>query len=515
MTRIFSLVLAAILGSLITLGGYQLLDLDRSEIVYMNGNSTNQGVHTNVLNNPPNSRIQATATNFIKTPIITGNLENISTSFTSAAEKTMPGVVHIKSSHSTNMKENDYMDLFDLFNGKDGSGNRPEMNGESLASGSGVIINSDGYIITNNHVIDDASKIEVVLSDNRSYQAEVVGTDPSTDLAVLKIKEEGLPTVDFGDSDALKVGEWVIAVGNPFNLASTVTAGIVSAKGRNINILEDQAPIEAFIQTDAAVNRGNSGGALVNLSGQLIGINSAIATPTGSYAGYSFAIPSNLVMKVFEDLKTYGTVQRGYIGVFIRDMDGNLSKEKNIDITEGVFVSNFVENGAAAEAGIKIGDVIVEVDGLEIKSGGALQEAVGRKHPGDVALVKVYRKGRLIDLSVSLRSKTGGNEILAKANTLGTNQLLRRLGVELKELNIDEKMRYEMNHGVKITQLSKGILSRDTNIREGFVIAKVDSKEVNNLEELITMIEESKGGVLIEGFYPNSPDRPVYYGFGI
>lgn len=506
MSRILSLILAAILGSLITLVGYQFLDKGHSEVVYLNGNAAK-------VQTMPDKNVQQLPTNFIKTPIITGNAESISTSFTSAAEKTMPGVVHIKSVHSID-KNSGGLDFFDLFERGEGNDNRKGMGGESLASGSGVIINSNGYIVTNNHVIDDANSIEVVMSDNRTYPAEVVGTDPSTDLAVLKINETNLPTVDFGDSDALKVGEWVIAVGNPFNLASTVTAGIVSAKGRNINILEGQAPIEAFIQTDAAVNRGNSGGALVNLQGKLVGINSAIATPTGSYAGYSFAIPANLVLKVFEDLKTYGAVQRGYIGVFIRDLDGNFAKENGIDITEGVFVTNLVENGAAAESGIQIGDVIVEVDGLETKSGAVLQETVGRKRPGDVTMVKVYRKGRLVDLPVSLRSRTGSTEILAQAKNPQTNQFLRRLGVELEALNIDEKMRYEMDYGVKITRLTKGALSRDTNVREGFIVAKVGGQEVKSVENMITLVEESEDGVLIEGFYPNSPDRPVYYGFG-
>jgi serine protease Do len=276
-----------------------------------------------------------------------------------------------------------------------------------MGSGSGVIISADGYILTNHHVINNADEVEVTLNDKRSYTAQVVGNDPSTDLAILRISEEGLAFVPYGNSDLLEVGEWVLAVGNPFNLTSTVTAGIVSAKGRNINILNEEFAIESFIQTDAAVNPGNSGGALVNTKGELVGINTAIASNTGAYTGYSFAVPVNVARKVVNDLIEFGAVQRAFIGVSIRDIDGKFATENGIDRTEGVYVNGLTDGGAATVAGIKEGDIIVAVDGAPVRNVPELQERIGTYRPGDVAQVDVIRKGTPTRFDVTLRNRFG------------------------------------------------------------------------------------------------------------
>ncbi len=311
--------------------------------------------------------------------------------FVMSAEKTVNSVVHIKTivEHKNNLAYDPFQDWF--FGGRQ---RQPNM---MQGSGSGVIISQDGYIVTNNHVINEATKIEVVLNDKRTYVAEVIGTDPNTDLALLRIKENSLPFVNYGNSDDVKVGEWVLAVGNPFNLNSTVTAGIVSAKGRNINILEHNAqggslaPIESFIQTDAAVNPGNSGGALVSTTGDLVGINTAIASNNGSYQGYSFAIPVNIVKKVVSDLIEFGTVQRAFIGLSIQDIDSKFAEEKRIKQLKGVYVNGLTENGAGEEAGIKIGDIVTKVENVAVKSTSELLEQIGKFRPSDKVNVTVVR----------------------------------------------------------------------------------------------------------------------------
>jgi Do/DeqQ family serine protease len=314
--------------------------------------------------------------------------------FSDAAEAIMPAVVNVTSItefKARSDKERRYMELF-------GS---PEAD---QSTGSGVIISNKGFIVTNNHVIKGATQVEVTLYDKRKYKATIVGTDPSTDLAVLKISAENLPTVDFANSDEAKIGEWVLAVGNPFDLNFTVTAGIISAKGRNINILgRQQRSIESFIQTDAAVNPGNSGGALVTASGQLLGINTAIATPTGTYAGYSFAVPINLVKKVVSDLMEFGEVKRGYLGVVIQDMNSDIAKKENLNITEGVFVNELVEEGAAKKAGMKEGDVILMVNGIQTKSVPELQEQIGSRNPGDEVTLTVFRNGQQKEINIKLK----------------------------------------------------------------------------------------------------------------
>ena len=315
--------------------------------------------------------------------------------FTQAAERSVEAVVHVK----TKYYRQQYVDPFyHFFFGRPQQSQQPS----AMASGSGVILSNDGYIVTNNHVIEDANEIEVVLNDKRTFTAQLIGTDPNTDLALLKIEATNLPTIEIGNSDDLRVGEWVLAVGNPFNLTSTVTAGIVSAKARSINILNSDMKIESFIQTDAAVNPGNSGGALVNTRGELVGINTAIASQTGSYAGYAFAIPTAIMQKVVADLRQYGTVQRALLGIRMLDITQQVKDQLSLESMEGVYVGEVISGSAADKAGMKAGDVIVQVDGRPINASSQLQEQIGRKNPGDQITILVRRGHRSVSLQVTL-----------------------------------------------------------------------------------------------------------------
>ena len=315
--------------------------------------------------------------------------------FTQAAERSVEAVVHVK----TKYYRQQYVDPFyHFFFGRPQQSQQPS----AMASGSGVILSNDGYIVTNNHVIESANEIEVVLNDKRTFAAQLIGTDPNTDLALLKIEATNLPTIEIGNSDDLRVGEWVLAVGNPFNLTSTVTAGIVSAKARSINILNSDMKIESFIQTDAAVNPGNSGGALVNTRGQLVGINTAIASQTGSYAGYAFAIPTAIMQKVVADLRQYGTVQRALLGIRMLDITQQVKDQLSLESMEGVYVGEVISGSAADKAGMKAGDVIVQVDGRPINASSQLQEQIGRKNPGDQSIILVRRGHRSVSLQVTL-----------------------------------------------------------------------------------------------------------------
>ena len=322
--------------------------------------------------------------------------------FGEAAETTLAQVVHIRARIMARRQNDPFYEFFgDGFWGRRYRQQQPQQLQE--ASGSGVIVSEDGHIVTNNHVVDQAAEIIVSLYNGRGYKAEIVGTDPSTDLAVIKIDEKELPQAVLANSDAVHVGDWVLAVGNPFNLASTVTAGIVSAKARNIHILSDNSAIESFIQTDAAVNPGNSGGALVNLKGELIGINTAIATPTGTYAGYSFAVPSNIVKKVMSDLIEHGEVQRGYLGVVIEDLSWQLAQQLGLDISQGVVIANLVRNGPADRAGLQIRDVILEIEGNPVQSSSRLLEIVASHKPGDELDVVIQRDGKTRNVSIRLQ----------------------------------------------------------------------------------------------------------------
>ena len=444
--------------------------------------------------------------------------------FTVVAEKVMDAVVHIKSTQTGNRTAQeprpqrqlpdpfrDFFgdEFFDQFYGPQYRSPRGQPR-PRVGAGSGVIINSEGYIVTNNHVIANADDVEVALFDNRTYKATVIGADPSTDLALIQIKEKGLPSLPFVDSDKVKVGEWVLAVGNPFNLNSTVTAGIVSAKSRNINILRDQYAIESFIQTDAAINPGNSGGALVNLQGGLVGINTAIASPTGAYAGYGFAVPANIVNKVVEDLLKYGVVQRGYLGVIIRGVDGNLAKEKDLSVIKGVYVDSVTANSAAMAAGIESGDVILRVGETDVATAPELQEMIARYRPGDKVKLKIIRGKKEMDVRVELKNRVGETKFIAKSN----NAVFNALGAEFEDIDKGTARKLDIAGGVRVTRLHAGKIMKHTDMREGFIITKVDGEAVKNQEELAKVLEAKKGGVLIEGVYEDLPGTH-YYGFGM
>lgn len=413
--------------------------------------------------------------------------------FHEAASIAMPTVVHIKSTRT--ISQTFYDPFYEFF------GRAPSRtdNRQQLSSGSGVIVGSEGYIVTNNHVIKDADILSVTLFDNRTFIATVIGTDPSTDLGLIKIDASDLPTMILGDSDDILVGEWVLAVGNPFNLASTVTAGIVSAIGRDLEIIKDQMAIESFIQTDAAVNPGNSGGALVDLEGHLIGVNTAIASPTGAYAGYAFAVPANIVKKVVDDLKSYGTVQRAFLGVVSGDnLNGDVSEELQLDITEGVYVRELSDIGGAYEAGIREGDVIVEIEGKPIRNDSRLLEIVGRSRPGDRIDVKVYRDGGYQTFLVLLTNRNGNTDLIIS----NRNELLTRLGIDMRDLTAEEKSRLGIDRGVLVDKLYAGKMRQATNMQENFVILKFNGLEVEDTTELIGALEGARGEVSLIGFYP-------------
>ncbi len=433
----------------------------------------------------------------------------IAPDFGAAAEKTIHSVVHIKTQYQ--QRSNIYDDFFgsgnpfNLFGAPQNKYNSPS---PIMGSGSGVIISDDGYIVTNNHVVQDANLIEITLNDKRTYEATIVGTDKSTDLALIKIKENNLPPISFGNSNNLQIGEWVLAVGNPFNLTSTVTAGIVSAKARNINILGSSSAVESFIQTDAAVNRGNSGGALVNTTGELVGINAAIASNTGAYTGYSFAIPSNLVKKVMDDLLEFGEVQRAFIGVNIIDLDSKLAKEKGIDKIKGVFVFETTENGAAKDAGIKEGDVITKINNIEVNSKSELIEAIAQYSPGNKINVTVNRDNKNKNFNITLRNSYGNTQIIKREK----KNIVSLLGANFQRISKEEKDKLSINNGLKIIKLETGKL-RSAGIKEGFIITKIDKKPIYTTDDIKKGLNNKKGGVLIEGIYPNG--MRAYYGFGL
>lgn len=439
------------------------------------------------------------------------SLEGLPTEdFVAASENSLNSVVHVTTKVVTTSFQRDFFSEF--FYGP-GAGGR-EFKQYGSGSGSGVIVSEDGYIVTNYHVIEDASEIEVILNDNRKYSAEIVGSDPSTDLAVIKITEKGLQPIPLGNSDEIHVGEWVLAVGNPFNLTSTVTAGIVSAKARNINLLAERSngeivPIESFIQTDAAVNPGNSGGALVNTRGQLVGINTAIASRTGSYAGYSFAVPVNLVKKVMADLIDYGVVQRGFLGVQISDITQELKEEKELPNIKGVYVSKVIEDGSASKAGVKDGDVITKIGSKEVNSVAELQEEVGKRRPGDKVAVTVRdKKGNETVKEIVLRNRDGETTLVSKEEV----QKNAALGATFIELSSKEKKELNVDYGVKIKSLSAGKL-KSLGLTEGMVITKINNEPVNTVDQLTTKLNSRNKGVLLEIL--SESGRKDYVGFGL
>lgn len=438
--------------------------------------------------------VPARYTNLSNDPLSDGTqrvfLSSAPTDFISAAEMVTQAVVNIKSYQGNS---------FDFW-GSSSFGS---------SSGSGVIISADGFIVTNNHVIEDGDQIEVTLNDKREFKAEIIGSDPSTDLALLKIKGKDIPHLDFGNSDSLRVGEWVLAVGNPFNLESTVTAGIVSAKGRSIDILEGQDRIESFIQTDAAVNPGNSGGALVNTNGELVGINTAIITRSGRYEGYSFAVPANLVRKVIKDLRDFGMVQRGMLGVFIEEVTSDQAKELGLENVEGVYITRVTPGSGADDAGLKKGDIIIGINGIKTKTLPEMQEQVGRYRPGNNIEVLIIRSGKKQKTVVTLKNKSNSTTLTNARD----ERILRDLGFELRNLTREEVRRLRVS-GVKVISIYRGSKIERTNMDPGFIITKVDNKKLTNVDELIRELKKASGKVMLEGVYENYPGE-YYYAFPI
>jgi len=420
--------------------------------------------------------------------------------FTGVAEKSLGAVVHILSASGVNSRSTQEESLRELFGGR---------RSPRIGSGSGVIINSDGYIVTNNHVVKGADDLEVTLHDNRKYKARLIGTDPQTDIAVIKIDEKGLETLNFSNSDNVRIGQWVLAIGNPFNLNSTVTAGIVSAKGRSIEIFDRSVGgIESFIQTDAAINPGNSGGALVDLNGNLIGINTAIASQTGTYAGYGFAVPANLASRVVYDLIQYGSPQRGYLGVQIQSVDGNLARQQNLKINEGAFVSSVMENSAAQKAGIKANDVVVSIDNKKVNSSSDLMEIVGSHRIGDKLMVTINRDGQLKELEVSLKNQAGTTAAVT-TSPKEDKVIEESLGATLVPIDEATASRMGIKSGVQIKNLTKGILA-ESEMEEGFVITRINKEPVYNPSDVINKLKNNSDGILIEGYYPGQTQKQYY-----
>ena len=481
MKRFGSLFLAAVLGSAVTIASFQWVDKeDSAKIEYVA--------------NVPTSKVAYT---------VDENGQVAPLDFTAAAEKVMPAVVYIRSTQA-GVSRNEEVQSIDPF--RDFFGPRGPQ-GPSQSSGSGVIITDGGYIVTNNHVVQDADVVEVTLFDNRTFKADVIGTDPDTDLALVKINEKGLPFLSFVDSDKAKVGEWVLAVGNPYNLNSTVTAGIISAKGRNINILnrnsgEGSTAIESFIQTDAAINPGNSGGALVELNGGLLGINTAIASPTGSYSGYGFAVPSNIVSKIVEDLMKTGVVQRGWLGVTIGSVNSQLVKELDLQVREGALISGFAEKSSAKESGLREGDVVVKIDETPIRSSTALIEYIGRHRPGDKVNMIVNRKGNELTIPVVLKSRDGSTGAIKPEE----RDVVSALGAQPE--SVDQKVlnKLDLENGVRL-KLGNGRLARYTEMRDGFIVTKVNDVPVRSVKEFTELLKKKKQGdlVIFSGTYEDFP----------
>ncbi|CAN5182624.1 Do family serine endopeptidase [soil metagenome] len=498
MKRFGSLLVAAILGSAVTLFSSQ----------WFNQTTTNdEGARIEHMASTPSSQVAYT---------VNENGEAIPLDFTGVAEKVTKAVVHIKSTSSGQVgsgNDEESTDPFQYFFNP-----RRQQRGPSQSSGSGVIINANGYIVTNNHVVQDADLLEVTLSDDQTFKAEVVGTDPDTDIAVIKINQNALPYLSFVNSDNSKVGEWVLAVGNPFNLNSTVTAGIISAKGRNIGIVGSNATpdragrtaIESFIQTDAAINPGNSGGALVNLQGGLLGINTAIASPTGSYSGYGFAVPSNIVSKIVEDLLAYGTVQRGWLGIQVQDVK-SLEQKAELAVKDGAFVNGFTETltakSAAKEAGIEKGDIIIMLDQTKIRTSSGLIEYIGLKHPGDKVNVVVNRNGKEKSFTVVLKNREGsiGNVKREEKDPVAA------LGIKLEDIDSKILKGLELTNGVKV-KIENGKVARYTDMRDGFIVTHMNDRTVKTAKEVNELLKSKKSGDLItfSGVYEDYPREYIY-----
>lgn len=479
--RIFGTLLIAMIGSLIGIVVYSRFDHTKTVIVQKDGQSPVQytGLPASAFATPD---------------------------FRLAAEKSVHAVVHVKT--VSQVKQYGYDNIQDWFFGNPRSFNR-----ETTGYGSGVIIDADGHIVTNNHVIEGSNSIEVTLNDGRVLKASIIGRDPQTDIAVIKVKADDLQYLTFGNSNELQVGDWVLAVGNPFNLQSTVTAGIVSAKGRYVGIIgsgsnspyqrqgqnQVRTGIESFIQTDAAVNPGNSGGALVNLQGELIGINTAIASQTGSYSGYSFAIPVTIARKAVSDIIEFGEVQRVVIGIQGGTVTPELVDQENLKVNKGVYVTDLTEDGGAIKAGLKSGDVIVALDGEKVNSMGDLQEQIAPHRPGEKVVVTVNRKGDEKDFSVVLKTPTG------ETKTVGASEFWTYLGADLEKLGEKELEKLNINGGVRVTKIHDGKF-KAAGIPVGFVITHINRAEVQDVQDVRSYIERISGGVFIEGIGPDGKD---------
>jgi len=434
--------------------------------------------------------------------------------FTQAAMAATPAVVHIKTrtkakqaSNNLPKRSNPFGDLFgdgDVFGDLFGNGG-PRMIPEQRASGSGVIISEDGYIVTNNHVVEGADEISITLPNKRSYTATVVGTDPSTDLAVVKIDAKGLPFLVYGNSDEAKLGQWVLAIGYPLTLDVTVTAGIISAKSRSIGINGSKTPVESFLQTDAAVNPGNSGGALINTNGALIGINSAIASPTGSYAGYSYAIPVNIVKKVVSDMIKYGTVQRAYLGISypMEGLSEEDRKKEGIKDGDGVYVIGVTDGGAAKSAGLQKGDFLNKLNGVSVNSGPELQEQIVNYKPGDKVAITYTRDGKEHVVNVIMKNKIGNTSVVK------TTSMIEKLGADFDNVDKKTAASNEITGGVVVKKIRDGAI-KNSRLQEGFIITSINGTEVKNLEDMKAVLAGAKGTVYLDGIYPGYTESYRY-----
>lgn len=494
MKKIGVTLLTAVLGGAIAVGGYKLFENKQLDSM-----SFEERQNVYYANNPSPLEDMMSST---------GNPD-----FTQAAAAVSPGVVHIKvtmtARNSQRRGGGSPFDMFEEFFGMPQQ--RRAQPRQAQASGSGVILTPDGYIVTNNHVVEEADKIEVQLTDKRTFEAKVIGKDPNTDLALIKVNASNLPIVKMGNSDNVQIGEWVLAVGYPLSLQSTVTAGIVSAKGRQIGILgepqqrrfgnESEAvintAIESFIQTDAVINKGNSGGALVNARGELIGINSAIASPTGVYAGYGFAIPINLAKKILDDFKEFGSVKRGYVGITFNEINEALRQEKGFDDINGLYVQDVVKDGGAAAAGIKAGDIITKIDGRTIYSSSDLQERVARLRPGDKVKLTYKRNGKESDVSVTLKgeeenkSRSNDEEMSASAT-----EIYNKLGASFIPATDAQKKELGVNSGVMVTQVHRGGVFEYFNVERGLIITEINGKPVNNADQVEAALGETRRNIV-------------------
>jgi S1-C subfamily serine protease len=507
MKRIGLTLLTAFVGGAMALGTYKVI-----ENKYADNMSFEDKQKVYFASNPTSSSITSSA----------GEVD-----FTQAAAAVTPAVVYIRTTYSS--QSGDGQDRMEQLFG-DMFGQRSPHQSPQMASGSGVIISPDGYIVTNNHVVAKADKIEITTNDHRQFKAKVIGTDPNTDLALIKIDATNLPVVKFGNSDDARVGEWVLAVGNPFNLTSTVTAGIVSAKGRGLHLIgtednqdEDSNPfgggryrrqqqqpaqpnkgIESFIQTDAAINPGNSGGALVNTKGELIGINSAIASHTGSYEGYGFAIPINLAKKVLNDIEKYGAVKRGYVGVSFTELDPDEAEKLHVDKTVGLYVSTVLPGSGAEQAGLKVGDIISKVEGNTVYESSDLQERVGRLQPGDKINLTVLRDGAEKNFTVTLKADAPVARTATATVSKSAAELYNRLGASFVPLNPSQKVKFHVAGGVIVTQVRDGGIFDQAEIPSGTIITNINKAPINTVADIDRAITNLRNGMLtIGGYYPD------------